>query len=180
MIYNEAIAALYLGKKVKLPEWVGYWFKPDESAGEEGIKVMTASGDVLDTPYLDDYKNRTDWEITDGSRDFGGAIKALKAGKLVARSGWDDKGIFLFIRPADTLSADFIINKVKSLPDSLKQHFIGQFSHTESESSKGIGPEHTQVHFGSYICMKDSDNSIVNGWLASQTDILAEDWVIVE
>jgi hypothetical protein len=27
--------------------------------------------------------------------------------------------------------------------------------------------------------MKAADGSIVNGWLASQTDILAEDWVLV-
>jgi hypothetical protein len=30
------------------------------------------------------------------------------------------------------------------------------------------------------IDMKAADGSIVIGWLASQTDMLAEDWVVVE
>ncbi len=30
------------------------------------------------------------------------------------------------------------------------------------------------------ICMKTAQNTIVVGWLASQTDMLAEDWQIVE
>jgi hypothetical protein len=28
--------------------------------------------------------------------------------------------------------------------------------------------------------MKAADGSIVNGWLASQTDMLADDWVLVD
>lgn len=32
----------------------------------------------------------------------------------------------------------------------------------------------------SSICMKTAQNTVVVGWLASQTDMLAEDWVIVE
>ena len=30
------------------------------------------------------------------------------------------------------------------------------------------------------ICMKTAQNTIVIGWLASQTDMLAEDWILVE
>ena len=30
------------------------------------------------------------------------------------------------------------------------------------------------------ICMKTAQDTVVFGWLASQTDMLAEDWVIVE
>ncbi len=30
------------------------------------------------------------------------------------------------------------------------------------------------------ICMKTAQNTIVVGWLASQTDMLAEDWIIIE
>lgn len=29
------------------------------------------------------------------------------------------------------------------------------------------------------ICMKTAQNTVVFGWLASQTDMLSEDWVIV-
>ena len=31
-----------------------------------------------------------------------------------------------------------------------------------------------------YLCMKAADGTIVNGWLASQTDMLSEDWAILE
>ena len=30
------------------------------------------------------------------------------------------------------------------------------------------------------VCMKTAQDTIVVGWLASQTDMLAEDWVIVK
>jgi hypothetical protein len=36
--------------------------------------------------------------------DFGKAIEALKQGKLVAREGWNGKGMFIFQRPSDTIS----------------------------------------------------------------------------
>jgi len=171
MNYTEAKHALAEGKKVKLPEWAGYWFIPKEG---DAIKVFTATGDVIDTPYLDDYKNRTDWEVTDGSRDFGGAIKALKAGKLVSRAGWNGKNMFLFIRPADILETGFI-PKVKSLPDAVKVWIDENIDDKVNQGESGLTP----VKFGQYICMKAADNSIVNGWLASQTDMLSEDWIVL-
>lgn len=106
MTYNEAIEALENGKKVKLPEWQGYWFK---EKGE--IKVFTRTGEYVSTPYLNDYQERTDWELTDGSRDFGGALTALKAGKSVARKGWNGKGMFLIYVGAKEYQVDIELGK---------------------------------------------------------------------
>lgn len=170
LTFDEAMVLLDEGKLVKLPEWVGHWFKKD---GE--IKVFTREGNVLDTPYLSDYTNRTDWEQTDGLRDFGGALIAVKAGKLIARSGWNGKGMFVFQRPADELEVGFIIDKVKSLPQAVKDFFKAN-DEKEQPSEQGL----TKVKFTAYLCMKAADGSIVNGWLASQTDMLAEDWCIIE
>ncbi|HKK82012.1 MAG TPA: DUF2829 domain-containing protein [Prolixibacteraceae bacterium] len=100
--------------------------------------------------------------------NFGQAIDALKQGKRVSRKGWNGKGMFLFMRTGDTLTFD-IVEKDKSLPQSLKDWAY----------SKGINEGITEFHFTPYICMKSSDNTIVNGWLASQTDMLSEDWEIV-
>ena len=111
--------------------------------------------------------------------NFGKAVEALKQGKMVTRAGWNGKGMFLFQRPEDDLSCDMIINKVKSLPQSVKDYYKGKFSHTIKEKESGEGPEDVKVKFTSYICMKAADDTIVNGWLASQTDILAEDWIIL-
>lgn len=107
--------------------------------------------------------------------NFGNAIVALKNGQLVARSGWNGKGMFIFMRPADELQIDFLIEKVKSLPQRLKDYYKALDS-KEDPSEQGL----SKIKFGAYLCMKAADGSIVNGWLASQTDILAEDWEIVE
>ena len=110
---------------------------------------------------------------------FGLAIEAMKRGCAVARSGWNGKEMFIFIRPSDELSADFLVNNVRSIPKVVKDYFRAMFSWTAAEEASGNGPKDKKVKFGEYICMKAADGSIVNGWLASQTDILADDWMIV-
>ena len=85
---------------------------------------------------------------------FGQAIEALKQGKKVARAGWNGKGMFLFLVPGST----FKVNRAPLL---------------------GIYPEGTEVKYCSHIDMKTADDKVVP-WLASQTDVLAEDWDIVE
>ncbi|MCX6216409.1 DUF2829 domain-containing protein [Spirosoma sp.] len=96
---------------------------------------------------------------------FAIAVEAVKQGKRIARSGWNGKGMFVFQRPADTLPSA-ILSNVKSLPESVKSFLINE--------DKG------SVLFTAYLCMYAADGSIVNGWLASQTDILAEDWTILD
>lgn len=94
--------------------------------------------------------------------DFGEAIKALKQGKRVARKGWNGKGMFLFLLPAQ----DGIPTRVIHDPN-LKRVI-------EDE----VGGD-TFDAYGS-ICMFTAGKKILTGWLASQTDMLAEDWVILE
>ena len=101
---------------------------------------------------------------------FGWALEQLKQDKLVMRKGWNGKGMFIFRRPEDTLDYGFI-DKVKSLPQSLKDYYNSSFW-SKSGPEQGL----TNVKFTSYLCMKAADGTIVNGWLASQTDMLAEDW----
>lgn len=105
---------------------------------------------------------------------FGDAIRAVKNGHLVARSGWNGKGMFVFMRPEDQLEVGFIIDKVKSLPWTLKDWFKKK-DEKQLPSEQGLD----KVKFTAYLCMKAADDTIVNGWLASQTDMLAEDWEII-
>lgn len=86
--------------------------------------------------------------------NFGQAIEALKAGKRVARTGWNGKGMFLFLVPGST----FQVNRAPLL---------------------GIYPEGTTINYLPHIDMKTADEKVVP-WLASQTDVLAEDWEIIE
>ena len=82
--------------------------------------------------------------------NFGEALVALKNGKKVSRSGWNGKGMFLFLVPG----SQFVVNRAPLL---------------------GIYPEGTVVDYCPHIDMKTADEKVVP-WLASQTDVLAEDW----
>ena len=95
---------------------------------------------------------------------YGEALEALKEGKRVSREGWNGKGMFIFQRPGDTLPQN-IIKEVKSLPDSVKKFLLEQ---------------DRDVKFLPYLCMYSAQGEIVNGWLASQTDMLSNDWCILE
>lgn len=91
LTFDQAMSLLDEGKLVSYLSGLGIGLKRMVQS-----KYSAARGYVLDTPYLDDYKNRTDWEQTDGLRDFGGALVAVKAGKMISRQGWNGKGLFVF------------------------------------------------------------------------------------
>ena len=52
--------------------------------------------------------------------DFGQAINLLKEGKLVARTGWNGKGMFIFMRPGDSISEETVL-RIKTLPTDFKE-----------------------------------------------------------
>lgn len=87
------------------------------------------------------------------SLNFGQALEALKSGKQVARVGWNGKGMFLFLQPG--------------YPE-------GVGANKNTAVALGV-PEGTTVKVLPYIMMRTVDGSLVP-WLASQADILAEDW----
>ena len=87
------------------------------------------------------------------SLSFGGAIEALKGGEKVCRSGWNGKGMFLFLVPG----SQFKVNRAPLL---------------------GIYQEGTEIDYCSHIDMKTADTKVVP-WLASQTDVLADNWEII-
>lgn len=75
--------------------------------------------------------------------NFGLAIEALKAGKKVARAGWNGKGMYITLIKA------------------------GNAMYQGYDMQDCIG-------------MKTADNKMQPGWLASQADILSDDWLIIE
>jgi hypothetical protein len=90
---------------------------------------------------------------------FGEALRAMKAGTKVARSGWNGKGMWICRGDGqENLPADKFWNK-----------------HTRAFAEANGG--HADVL--PYLIMKTADGKILMGWLASQTDMLAEDWEIV-
>ena len=93
---------------------------------------------------------------------FGDALAGLKLGKRVARQGWNGKGMWL------SLSG----NGVRYIPsESFWSKHNADFAAQNPNGTAPVLP---------CITMKTADGSILMGWLASQTDMLAEDWLIIE
>lgn len=144
--------------------YLGLVEKQKESEGKSGEGFTR--GD-METCYVSGAQSME--QLQEGFEGtFGQAIGSLKHGFLVRRKGWNGKGMFLFLRPWDSLKDGFIIDTVKSLPYNFKEWVK---AHPNAEGER---------FFTQYICMKAADGSIVNGWLASQTDMLSEDWVLVD
>ena len=96
--------------------------------------------------------------------DFGTAISLLKHGKKVCRKGWNGKGMYLFLVDGKCVSE--AVNDCYGDPT---RHELGADGYEKGQSIAVIDA----------IYMKTADNKLVP-WLASQTDVLAEDWVVVE
>ncbi|MBQ6762345.1 MAG: DUF2829 domain-containing protein [Bacteroidales bacterium] len=94
----------------------------------------------------------------EGLYTFGEALEALKQGKKVARKGWNGKGMYLWLKPAATIKAEWC-----------KDPILKDIAEANGGEVEALGT----------ICMKTADGKILTGWLASQTDMLLEDWVIV-
>lgn len=91
---------------------------------------------------------------------FGEALEELKRGGKVARKSWNGKGMFLFLSPGNEI-----------MTGQLRAD-VAEYYYQSAEQ--------TMVKFSPRIDMKAADNTIVIGWLASQTDMLADDWEIVD
>lgn len=136
------------------------WKLPDDERGEdEGYLVEYLDGGQANTP---DYAGYVSWspkdvferayKSTDGL-SFGLAVEALKMGMKVTRAGWNGKGMFLYF-----VTADYYPVKMQAAKD-----FFG---------------ENSLVPYRGYIAMKTVNNEVVP-WVASQSDILENDWIIV-
>lgn len=86
--------------------------------------------------------------------NFGVAIEALKSGKRVYRSGWNGKGMFVYLVPAASYPAQ---------TGAAKLHF----------------GEDALVPYNAYMAIKNV-NETVSTWVPSVNDCLAEDWQILE
>jgi hypothetical protein len=82
--------------------------------------------------------------------NFGQAIEKLKAGKSVKREGWNGKDQYVYMITG------------KELSKGLKY---------------GYGEYEGEPEFVSVLAMKTTANQIQVGWLATQTDMLAKDWI---
>lgn len=95
--------------------------------------------------------------------NFGEALELAKDGAKIARVGWNGKGMYVVAMPG--------YDRIACNENTAKAHGI---------------PIGTPVTTAPYLVMKavnphDTEELyLVPGWLASQTDMLAKDWALVE
>lgn len=80
---------------------------------------------------------------------IGEALELLKQGKKVARKNWNGKGQYLLYVPYE-----------------------------EWGINENLGIDVSEIYLNPWIGIKSTENKFVP-WFASQTDILAEDWIEV-
>lgn len=164
MNFKQALEEMKKGIPMKLPSWGGYWCWDDESKTiimytkdnqrldiRETQRVEYTLGNVLSDEWvIADNKNCT---LLGGTPTFGfsEAIKYLKRGLKVCRQGWNGKS-----------------------------QYIELASNISYKSAKGniVNCEHECI--GNKAIAFVGTSGVQMGWLASQADMLAEDWMFAE
>lgn len=148
----------YIGTKIIQAEPALRYSLPNVP-GEDGYKVV----------YPDGYESWSPKAVFEeayrpcSAMTFGLALDALKLGKKVARAGWNGKGMWL------SLSGPLGGRKIPAT--AFWSGNNADYASKQEDCSATVLP---------CITMKTATGEILMGWLASQTDMLAEDWEIVE
>ena len=152
----------YIGTKViearpmnrgEYNEYRGWTIPANENPADEGYLVKYPDGYESWSPkavFEEAYRE------TDGM-NFGLAIEAAKKGKKISRRGWNGKGMYVIYRTG--------------YPEGIP-------CNKNTADAVGI-PEGTLFKVRPYLQMKCVDDTF-QMWMASQSDILADDWYIVE
>ena len=170
MRFIEALKAMKNGAKVKLPSWGGYWCWDAE---KETVMIHCRpqdsdhQGEILDiretqrVEYTLSNVASEDWVIADEENcpvlggeamfGFGDAIKYIKRGLKVKRKGWNGKN--QYIQLATGISY-------------------------KSATGEIVNCEHDAI--GNMAVAFVGTSGAQLGWLASQADMLANDWVFAE
>lgn len=171
MNFGQAFEAMKQGAKAKLPSWGGYWCwdteketivmhcRPQDSDKGQGPVL-----DIRETQRVEYTLQNIlsdEWMIADEGNiptlggeatfSFGDAIKYLKRGLKVARKGWNGKNQYI------ELATNISYMTVDKVVFNCDHDAIG------NKAIAFVGTSGIQM-----------------GWLASQADMLAEDWVFVD
>ena len=164
MKFAQALKMMKQGIPMKLPSWGGYWCWDDVS---ETIIMYTKDNQRLDiretqrVEYTLENVLSDEWisangencPILGGTAQFGfsEAIKYLKRGMRVARQGWNGK-----------------------------QQYIELASSISYQNADGYIQNCDHEAIGNQAVAFVGTSGVQLGWLASQADMLADDWVFVE
>lgn len=137
------------------------WLLPlGEDPADEGFLVEYTDGGAANHPNHAGYISWSPKDVFErayrpsSGLDFGAALQALKAGKRVAREGWNGKGMFVYYVPANAYPAR----------TGVAQAYFG---------------EEALVPYAAYLALKGVDG-VISTWVPSINDTLAEDWMVLE
>jgi len=143
----------------------GWELPADEDGTDEGYLVEYVDGGKPNTLAYTGYVSwspkeqfEAAYRRTDGM-NFGMAIEAMKMGYKVAREGWNDKHMFLVLVPG---TENCQLKEGTPYEKAINTEVTGQ----------------SRVSINPHIDMMTATGEFQPGWLASQTDMLADDWGI--
>jgi hypothetical protein len=93
----------------------------------------------------------------ESTMNFSEALRAIKEGCKVQRAGWNGKGMWVAWTPGSTIA------------NGDARAGAAQLLANERPGN---------ITINGHLDMKAADGTLVIGWLASQTDMLAEDWQV--
>lgn len=164
MKFNKALELMKQGMKVKLPSWGGYWYWDDEKQTiimhtKDGIEMDIRETQVVEYTTLNIASD--EWIVADSHNcpqlggvatfSFSEGIKYMKRGLRVKRKGWNGKN--QYIELASNISY-------------------------ASPNREIVNCNHEAI--GNQAIAFVGTSGVQIGWLASQADMLAEDWVFAE
>lgn len=169
---TKCIAAVAM-TRAAYNEYRGWQLPADENGEDEGYLVEYQDGGAGNHPGHAGYISWSPKAQFDAAyqpvtgMSFGHALVALKAGKKVARAGWNGKDMWL------SLSCQPNGDAAAGRREIAAENF---WSRNNSEYARLNGGSAVVLPC---ITMKTATGEILMGWLASQTDMLADDWTIV-
>lgn len=146
-------------------EFRGWTLPANENGNDEGYLVEYKDGGKPNTEQYAGYVSWSPKEQFDNAYrevsglSFGLALEALKQGKKVARAGWNGKGMWLIY-----------VQGTKEV----------NFTEGSAYQKAGLTSGEILPHIDMYTTNSSGRKAMLPGWLASQTDMLSDDWQIVE
>lgn len=160
--------------RLEYNEFRGWALPADENGADDGFLVEYVDGGKANHPDFAGYISWSPKDVFERSyrptagMTFGLAIEALKQGAKVARAGWNGKDMWLSLscRPGG--------DAISGRREIAAENF---WSDNNSEYARQNGGSAVVLPC---ITMKTATGEILMGWLASQSDMLTEDWIVVE
>lgn len=143
----------------------GWTLPANEDGNDKGYLVEYLDGGAANVPGFSGYVSwspdavfDTAYKSTEGLT-FGLAVEALKMGSRVTRAGWNGRGMWLVLVPG-------------------RENV--NFTDGSPYMRAGLTSAEILPHIDMYTTNSSGRKAMLPGWVASQSDILATDWIVLE